>query len=60
MYSDLVKQYVSSINPFQCFTLLLEFGITDVLSSTMNMFNSALDPMVNPLPHHLLERKFNY
>ena len=57
MYSDLVKQYVSSTNLFHSFTLLSNFGITDVSSSTMNMFAST-GLMVNSLPHHLLERKF--
>ena len=38
MYSDLAKQYVSSTNLFHSFILLLKFGITDVSSSTMNMF----------------------
>ena len=41
LYSDLAKQYVLSTNLFQSFTLLLKFGITDVLSSTMNMCASA-------------------
>ena len=41
MYFDLTKQYVSSTNLFHSFTLLLKFGITDVSSSTMNMFASA-------------------
>ena len=38
MYSNRAKQYVSSTNLFHSFTLLLKFGITDVLSSTINMF----------------------
>ena len=41
MYSNLAKQYVSSTNLFHSFTLLLKFGITDVLSSTINMFAST-------------------
>ena len=54
MYANLAKQNVSSTNLFHSFTLLLKFGITDVSSSTMNMFAST-GPMVNPFPHHLLE-----
>ena len=41
MYSNLAKQYVSSTNLFHSFTLFLKFGITDVSSSTMNMFAST-------------------
>ena len=55
MYSPLAKQYVSSANLFHSFTLLLKFGITDVSSSTMNMFAS-----IDSLPHHQLECKFYY
>ena len=38
---NLAKQYVSSINLFHSFTLLLWLGITDVSSSTMNIFPST-------------------
>ena len=41
MYSNLTNQYVLSTNLFHSFTLLLEFGITDVSISTMNMFTST-------------------
>ena len=41
MYSDLAKQYVFSTNLFDSFTLLLQFGVTDVSSSIMNMFASS-------------------
>ena len=41
MYSDLAKQYLSSKNLFHSLTLVLKFGITDVSSSTMNMFAST-------------------
>ena len=41
MYSNLTNQYVLSTNLFHSFTLLLEFGITDVSISTMNMFAST-------------------
>ena len=58
IYSDLAKQYVSPINLFHSFTLLFKFGITDVLSSTANMFAST-GPNGEQLPHHLLECKFH-
>ena len=58
MYSNLAKQYVSSTNLFYCYTLFLKFGITDVSSSTMNMFAST-GPNCEPIaPHHPLECKF--
>ena len=41
MYSDLAKQCVVLANLFDSFTLLLQFGITDVSSSTMNKFAST-------------------
>ena len=41
MYSDLAKQCVVLANLFDSFTLLLQFGITDVSSSTINMFAST-------------------
>ena len=41
MYSNLARQHVSSTNLFHSFTLFLKFGITDVSSSTMNMFAST-------------------
>ena len=41
MYSNLAKQYVSSANIFHSFALFLKFGITDVSSSTINMFAST-------------------
>ena len=59
MYSDLATQYISSTNLFHSFTLLLKFGITYVSSSTVNMLAST-GPNGDPLPHHLLECKFNY
>ena len=49
MYANLAKQNVSSTNLFHSFTLLLKFGITDVSSSTMNMFASA-GPNGEPIP----------
>ena len=55
MYSNLAKQYVLSTNLFHSFTLLLKFGITDVSSSTMNMFAST-----GPNGDNLLECKFHY
>ena len=41
MYSDLAKQYIFSTNLFDSVTLLLQFGLTDVSSSIMNMFSST-------------------
>ena len=41
MYSDLAKQYESSTNISHSFTLLLKFGISDVSSSTTNIFAST-------------------
>ena len=41
MYSDLTKQYVSSTSLFHSFISLLKFGLTDVSSSTMNIFAST-------------------
>ena len=49
MYANLAKQNVSSTNLFHSFTLLLKFGITDVSSSTMNMFAST-GPNGEPIP----------
>ena len=37
MYFDLSKQYVSSTNLFQSFTLSFKFDISDVSSSAMNI-----------------------
>ena len=48
MYYDLAKQYVSSINLFYSFNLLLKFGITDVSSSTMSMLAST-GPIGEPI-----------
>ena len=41
MYSDLAKQYIFSTNLFDSVTLILQFGLTDVSSSVMNMFSST-------------------
>ena len=59
MYSNLAKQYVSSANLFYSFTLFLKFSITDVSSSTVNMFAST-GPIELIAPHHPLECKFHY
>ena len=48
MYYNLAKQYVSSINLFYSFNLLLKFGITDVSSSTMSMLAST-GPIGEPI-----------
>ena len=51
MYSNLSQQYVSSINLFHSFTLLLKFAITDVSSSIMNIFASTVpygEPIATP------------
>ena len=59
MYSNLAKQYVLSTNLFHSFALFLKFGITDVTVQPW-ICSLALDPMVSPLQHHLLECKFHY
>ena len=51
MYSNLAKQYVLSTSHFHSFTLLFKFGISNVSSSTMNLFASTGpngEPIVTP------------
>ena len=55
MYSNLAKQYVLSANHFHSLTLLFKFGISNVSSSTMNMFASTgpnVEPIVTPSTWH--------